>query len=269
MEDIEVDSGTKILDRFDIETELSALVEKNIISQNIADRLEKKLIEKKVNINQGQLQILVNKIGEIIQAYGRNDKNKFTKTENTTEKNLSPDMKQLFDTVEKLKHKISTIEIDMIRDDKHKISTPRLVTIDDVKIPKNIGKTLEEFRFEPLTEIANDAESIIVLMRWLQYLIDKCGHSNLSTILDYYIDIGWITNDVKLSLVDYSNGITGDINNRETLKREISDLPSKDHIQSLFFIQKLKGKEIDKHFIDRIDGELNRIVKKLENYHFK
>ncbi|OGS40174.1 MAG: hypothetical protein A3K77_03575 [Euryarchaeota archaeon RBG_13_31_8] len=138
--------------------------------------------------------------------------------------------------------------------------------MDDIKIPI---KTIEEFRIDPLTEIPNDPESIIVLMRWLQYLIDKCGHSNLSTILDYYIDIGWISPDAKLILIDYSSGITEDNCKEEIPKREVNDLPSKDHIQSLFFIQKLKGKEIDKHFIDRIDDKLTRITKKLDSYNFK
>ena len=73
MENIEGESSTRVLDRYELESQLSALVEKNIISQKIADKLEKKLIEKKVNINQEQLQMLVNKIGEIIRTYNRND----------------------------------------------------------------------------------------------------------------------------------------------------------------------------------------------------
>jgi len=272
MEDIEVDSRTKNFDRFDLENELSALVEKNIISQRIADRLEKKLIEKKVNINLEQLQILVNKIGEIIRTYNKtehpkNDEHTTTNNTKTVEKKSNTDMKQLFETVEKLKQKISLIETGIVKDmNKNKTSLPKIVTTDDIKLPI---KTIEEFRIEPLTEIPNDPESIIVLMRWLQYLIDKCGHSNLSTILDYYIDIGWISQDAKFILIDYSSGITEDSCKEEIPKREISNLPSKDHIQSLFFIQKLKGKEIDKHFINRIDSELTRITKKLDSYNFK
>lgn len=270
MEDIEVDSRAKNFDRFDLDNELSALVEKNIISQRIADRLEKKLIEKKININQEQLQILVNKIGEIIRTYNKTEQSRNNidiakYNEKTADKKSSPDMKQLFETVEKLKQKISIIETGLGKDSNKK-SLPKIVTTDDIKIPI---KTIEEFRIEPLTEIHNDPESIIVLMRWLQYLIDKCGHSNLSAILDYYIDIGWISQDAKLILIDYSSGITEDSCNEELPKKEVSDLPSKDHIQSLFFIQKLKGNEIDKHFIDRIDSELTRIIKKLDNYDFK
>jgi len=275
MEYIEVDSKNKISDRFDLESELSSLVEKNIISRRIADRLEKKLIEKKVNINKEQLLLLVNKIKEIIRTYNKSeqsikDEDTAIKDLKTVEKKSNEDMKKLFETVEKLKEKISIIETGIIKDGKeNKTSLPKIVTTDDLKIPGDVVKNIKEFRSDQLTEIPNDPESIIVLMRWLQYLIDKCGHSNLSTILDYYIDIGWISQDVKLSLIDYSNGITENSSGKESLKKEVNNLPSRDHIQSLFFIHKLKGKEIDKHFIDRIDSELTRITKKLDNNYFK
>lgn len=275
MGDTEVDSRTKIFDKFDLGNELSSLVEKKVISRRIADRLEKKLNEKKVNISKEQLQILVKKIAEIIRTYNRSEKplnneNELLKVEKNLEKKSNTDMNQLIETVEKLKQKLSTIETGIVKnEEKNKTTLPKIVTTDDIIIPKSVETTIKEIEFEPLTEISNDPENIIVLMRWLQYLIDKCGHSNLSTILDYYIDIGWISQDAKLILIDYSNGITEDNSKREIVKREIIDLPSKDHIQSLFFIQKLKGKDIDKHFIDRIDGEITRITKKLDNYHFK
>ena len=120
-----------------------------------------------------------------------------------------------------------------------------------------------------LKEVPSDPESVIVLMKWLQYLIDKCGRDNLSNILDYYVDIGWISQDAKISLIDYSQGITEEERTGEVVRKDITDLPSKDHIQSFVYIQKLKGKRFDKHFIDRIDGELARITKNLTNYKFK
>jgi len=275
MENIEGESNTILSDRFDLESELSILVEKNVVPKRIADRLEKKLNEKQIKITKEQLQILIKKIKEIIKTYNKieqpiKDEETVIKAVKTIEKKSNEDMKQLYETVEIIKQKISNIENGIIKDEKrNKTSLPKIVTTDDIEIPKSEAKTIKEFRFDPLTEIPNDPESIVVIMRWLQYLIDKCGHSNLPTILDYYIDIGWISQDAKLSLIDYSNGITEDSSKRETLKKEITDLPSIDHIQSLFFIQKLKGKEIDKHFIDRIDSELTRITKKLDNYHFK
>jgi flagellar protein FlaD len=273
MEYIDPDIKIKISDRFYLESELSTLVERNIISRRIADRLGKKLLEKKLNISKEQLYLLVKKIGEKIRTYNKdkkqiNEEEGVIKAVKTIEKKSNEDMKQLFETVEQLKQKISIIETGIVKDEKkNNKALQEIVTTDDIKIPKNIIKNIKEFKFDPLTEIPNDPESIIIIMRWLQNLIDKCGHTNLPTILDYYIDIGWISQDVRLSLIDYSNGITED--NKETRKKEVTDLPSKDHIQSLFFIHKLKGKEIDNHFIDRIESEITRITKKLDNNCFK
>jgi archaellum component FlaD/FlaE len=65
--------------------------------------------------------------------------------------------------------------------------------------------------------------------------------------------------------MNYSNGITEE----KTDNKKISDLTSKEHIQSLIFIQKLKGHSFDKYFIDRIDNEISRTMKKLENRNIK
>ena len=144
-----------------------------------------------------------------------------------------------------------------------------MVTQDEITIPGEDGTSFREWNLDPVLEIPSDPESIIILMKWLQYLIDKCGHSNLSAILDYYVDIGWISQDAKITLIDYSQGITQENIRSEEKKRLINDLPSKDHIQSFLFIQKLKGKNFDKHFIERIDNEIIRLTKRVDNYRFK
>jgi flagellar protein FlaD len=169
------------------------------------------------------------------------------------------DMQKLVESIEKLEKRITNIETGKVGFDK---GSTKIVTTEDIQIPEN-------WEMNPLTKVPSDPESIIVLMKWLQYLVDKCGHSYLSEILDYYVDIGWISEDAKISLLDYSNGITEESESGETVRKGVSNLPSKDHIQSLIFIQKLKGIKFDKHFIDRIDGELARITKKLDNYRFK
>ncbi len=106
-------------------------------------------------------------------------------------------------------------------------------------------------------------------MNWLQYLIDKCGYENLSNILDYYVDIEWITDDVKISLIDYSRGIQEEktsTNGKNDTKKEVQQLPSTNHIQSYMYIQKLKGKQFDKHFVDRVQSQLSRIKKKVDQF---
>ena len=193
------------------------------------------------------------------------------------EKITDINMQKLFETIEKLQDRITNMESGIVNKDiikyssekKEKTLPPKIVTTDDIKITEGLTRPVQEWKFDPLTEIPNDPESIIVLMKWLQYLIDKCGRPNLSNILDYYVDIGWLSEDAKIYLIEYSHGITEESKTGEPIIKNISHLPSKDHIQSFIFIQKLRGRQFDKHFIDRIDGELSRITKKFDSYQIK
>ena len=244
-------NGEEDKENFNLKEELYSLVTKKIIPGRLADKLSKKIIENNVEINKKQLYTLVNKIRKVLDDYAKAEQD--NRSEPIDWKKSDTDMKKLTDLIEGLEERVANIE-----------SGKPAYPSDNIKIP---GASAD-WDIDPLKEVPNDPESIIVLMKWLQHLIDKCGHDNLSDILNYYVDIGWISEDAKISLIDYSQGITEDkkVNYNKT---DASHLPSKDHIQSLIFIEKLKGKEFDKHFIDRIDGELERIVKKLNNHHFK
>jgi archaellum component FlaD/FlaE len=256
MEERMGDSTNNVSNDYDLGNELSNLVNQKVIPQRIAEKLEKKLKEKKIKISKQQLYTLVYKLRDIINDYKKSDHIK-NKTESPVWEKQDTDMQNLIQTVENLEERISHIESGAPSDLK-------VVTTDDIKVNQ------EEWELTPLKDIPNDPERIIVIMKWLQFLIDKCGRDNLTNILDYYVDIGWISEDAKIRLVDFSHGITEDNMEGENVSnKDITNLPSKDHIQSLIFIQKLKGKELDKHFLDKIDGELNRISKKLNNYQFK
>jgi archaeal flagellar protein FlaD len=272
MEDSKIDTNAG---SFDIQRELSNLVAKNILPKKLADKLGKKLLERNIKLNRQQLHLLVTKISDILKEYKNVE----------TGKDITPDeknenMQQLIETVEKLEERITSMEESYKTEDsfdkKHGKNlevpgekTARLVQTSDISVDEDIKVPVsQDLEIKPLQKVPNDAESIIVLMKWLQYLIDKCGRDNLSNILDYYVDINWISSDVKISLLDYSHGIKEERTNNTTNKN-ITDLPSKDHIQSFVYIQKLKGKQFDNRFIDRVDSELNRITKKLDNYSFK
>ena len=242
------DSKRQFSNDFDLEKELSALVAQKVIPAKVADKLANKLKDKNAKINREQLQTLTYKLRDVLNEYAKTGQinGKTPKREGSDQ-----NMQKLVETIDKLEKRISYIETGEKPDFNY-------TTTDDIKVP--------EWELDPLRDVPSDPESIIVLMKWLQYLMDKCGRDNLSNILEYYVDVGWITEDAKISLIDYSHGITEEKRVEHT---KISNLPSKDHIQSFFYIQKLKGKQFDKHLIERIDGELTRITKKLDNYQFK
>jgi flagellar protein FlaD len=103
-------------------------------------------------------------------------------------------------------------------------------------------------------------------MKWLQYLVDRTGKNNLPDTLGYYVDIGWISEDVRLDLINYSKGITEEPAQTGT---HPPFLPTKDHLQSLLFIQKLKGIQLDDRFLIKIERDMEKIVKSLEGYPLK
>jgi flagellar protein FlaD len=271
MGDKEGDSENKTLDEFELGNELSALVESKIIPERIAEKLEQKLKDSQVKISKKQLNMLAEKIQNIIRTYSKfdkNDKDEKQKT-GTIEKTPDANMKMLSDTIGKLHDRLNNIESGVVNKT-DKTSSPRIVKTEDIQVPESISGPVHEWKLDPLTKIPSDPESVIVLMKWLQFLVDKCGRSNLPDILDYYVDIDWISQDAKIDLIDYSNGITDEGPKGENIaRRKATDLPARDHIQSLLFIQKLKGRQFDKHFLERIDGEISRLNRKLDNYRLK
>jgi flagellar protein FlaD len=274
----EEDRKKSISNNFNLKTELSNLVEKKIIPSKIAEKLQQKLEEKNIKLDEQQLYNLIDRIKDIMirySKYGQQGK----KDLQGEEKTQNEDMLNLVQKIENLEEKIKKIETDetknkVIIDEKGRIfedieKTPKFIDPEDTRGPKIIKGYTNEQSTDPLTELPTDPESIIILMKWLQHLIDKCGHLNLTKILDYYVDVNWISPDVKISLIDYSHGITDETGKLNTIKKEIIDLPSKDHIQSFIFIQKLKGKQFDRHFIDRIENDISRITKKIDEYQYK
>jgi flagellar protein FlaD len=260
-------------EEIDIGVELSTMVEKNVIPKRIAERLEEKLKEKQVKITKEQLTMLVNKIKEIMRNYSKAEQIQKTKAPGQAPQS-DENMQKFVETIEKLEKRLTDIESGKLSQDKiikkGKTPSPKIVTTDDIEVGEKISVPMQEWEVDPLAEMPSDPESVIIIMKWLQYLIDRCGRPNLANILEYYVDIGWISQDVKINLMDYSEGITEEIKKGgTTAAKNITDLPSRDHIQSLIFIQKLKGIQLDRHFVDRIDGEISRITKKLENYRFK
>lgn len=286
--------GQPDAEEFDLQLELSSLVADQIIPQSIAEKLEQKLVEKQVDITKDQLYALAEKIHSLIQTYKETGSlptpvEKPVKSTDTTEQidveTISQDeesekssdtesfdnkdVQEYIEKIEALEQKIDLLEQQKQQGVQDQDSSQESLD-DDIQLPYDESVSTKHLTTDPLECIPTNPESIIVLMNWLQYLVNRCGHENLDHVLDYYVDVDWITDDVKISLLEYATGITEGKDNSEASKKKndkSSDLPSKDHIQSYMYIQRLKGKKFEKHFVERINGELARIEKKVDTYH--
>ena len=252
--------GNKFLTQSELGQELSTIRNKKILPGLVIDKLSYKLQNSQIQLTSNQLYELINKINNEIKKYNnpKTDQSNMinipretpiplsTASESSIEQNS---MQQLIETLEKIDKRLTILEENT-----------------NTSLP-SIQKSGND-QIEPLHEISNDTEHIVILMKWLQYLVDKTGKSQLTEILTYYVDIGWISDDVRLDMIDYAKGIT-DIIPKEGSKKSSYQLTTKDHIQSLLFIQKLKGQQLDERFISKIDREMQKLSRSIEQYQNK
>jgi archaellum component FlaD/FlaE len=260
--------GERLLEELEVAAELATIIERNMLPQRITQRIGEKIKEKNIKVTKDQLYKLVEKIQSTLRSYTPSTSREPEQPKKEDKKPWygttvqTTDMKQLVEAVEKLGERIKVIEENRI--DGVKGVTGKLVKTKDIKTfePEDIlGEDMQ-----PLEHIPSDPESIVVIMKWLQYLVEKIGKNNLPDVLGYYVDIGWISDDVRLDLISYSKGITGE---PAQVGTQSPHLPTRDHLQSLLFIQKLKGLQLDERFLSKIERDMEKMVKSLEGYQLK
>lgn len=130
-------------------------------------------------------------------------------------------------------------------------------------VEKKILLPLKEMQEARLTHIDNKIENIIVLLKWIEFLMERVGRENLSRTLEFYVDIEWINDDIMNKMLTYARGVN--VSQEETERGYVSELSVKDHIQSLLFIEKLRGCEVDRQLISLLEKEIMAIKKGSED----
>ena len=111
-----------------------------------------------------------------------------------------------------------------------------------------------------LQSIDNKAETSIILLNWIEFLLEKVGRNNLSEVLEYYIDIGWISEEVCEKMIAYANGID------YYVERPTWKLLPDDHTKSLMFIEQLKGRKLDKSMLSKLERNVEKVIRTNEIY---
>ena len=132
------------------------------------------------------------------------------------------------------------------------------VDIPPIKQRKNIHgeeadvEETEKAAFRELSDIFGDdeeteeaiwdkmyLESEEWVLRWTKFLIDKVGKEGLEKILDYYMELEWIDQDLKGRVLEVAKGTP---TRRKEGKRKTSwKMDAEDHVKSLDYIRKIKG----------------------------
>ena len=268
---------------FELGSELSILVAQGKITPKIAEKIKEKVKEKGVKLTKEQLYKLVDKINSLLRSMpsGNVSPNQTASSqpegaaegvESKTVSTLSTpggtginretgSVDRFLKDLEEINKRIDRLEkmqAEWMKSINEKMS---MWTGRELNIPGENVK-VESAESAVLDRLPNDPEAVVIVMRWLQYLIDRVGKDSISNVLNYYVDIGWINDDVKSKLLEYCEGITEESKGRKKLV-------AKDHIQSFLYIQRLKGTNIDEHLMGKIERELNKISKYIENISFQ
>ncbi len=100
----------------------------------------------------------------------------------------------------------------------------------------------------------NRPETSIILLNWIEFLMEKVGRNNLFDVLEYYIEIGWISEDVSSMMMAYASGID------YFVERPSWKLLPEDHTKSLLFIEQLRGRKVDKMLFSRLERDVDKII---------
>ena len=106
-----------------------------------------------------------------------------------------------------------------------------------------------------LTQLDNSPETSIIILYWLKFLMEKVGRNNVVDVLEYYVEIGWINDDVCSKIMDYTKGID------YFVEKPTWKLLPDDHTKSLLLIEQLSGRKVDKSSFAKIERDINKIVK--------
>ena len=239
-----------------LDKELRILVEKKVISHRIADKIKQKIQKEKLTLSQTDLIKFIEHVQFLLNVKLSNDH------DNQFIDNYQPsgDPPDYFDGPKTLQHdnSQSTVYPKETYKPVKKIETKR-------NEQKNVTSQTMNYPTIPLSEISNEPEHIIVLFKWLEYLIDKIGTEQLPTLLDYYVDIDWITKNVYMNLLKYAKGIS--LGGEEKAKQhQPVAFTINDHLQSFLFIQKLKGTCLPENFVGKIDSELKQMEQMLHHH---
>ena len=141
---------------------------------------------------------------------------------------------------------------------------------------------------KPILEaLPKDYLSVVLVMRWIEFLMERVVRDKISLVLDYYKDIGWISEDVKSTVMSYARGENQDVTRMDmnvgdfeeenpipfpsqiTEFRRVDDwrLTAEDHLKSLLFVQMIAGIPVDKDRLSSLEQVITKIKRSLEGFH--
>jgi flagellar protein FlaD len=183
------------------------------------------------------------------------------RTEELTEKSTLADnnILELSETISKISLKVEGLEKNRPKTQKgqDQVSGSQDIASSE-ESSTDQEKSKEKDPLVRLDAIRKDPTSVVVLLNWIEFLMERVGRNNLMDALDYYVDIGWISDNVRSEIMAYARGID------YYVEKPTWRLLPEDHTKSLLFIERLCGRKIDKNMLSSIDREMSKVKHGLE-----
>jgi len=128
--------------------------------------------------------------------------------------------------------------------------------------PERVLFSMQEQGGARLERLPEDVLSIMLAMKWVEFLVEKVGITNLPDVLEFYVELGWISDEVFTKLIKYARG-TKPFHEEVDWKPE-EKLTARDHMLSLLFIERLRGRRISRDLLILLDREINKIKSSAE-----
>ncbi len=175
---------------------------------------------------------------------------------------LDQNIVDLAETTANISSRLDTLE------NKTSLSNDRIIVENELSIDDEDGNVAENevavvsnkvsIPVVRLESIKGDPTSVVVLLNWIEFLMERVGRNNLMDALDYYMDIGWISEGVMSEIMAYARGID------YYVEKPTWRLLPEDHTKSLLFIERLSGRKIDRNMLSSIDREMAKVKHGLE-----
>lgn len=114
-----------------------------------------------------------------------------------------------------------------------KPTSPKQIRVPEPKVPISRPTPASEVKMVllPAVDVGN-IRVIETLLDWVQFMLSKVGHEGFDDLVNYYVEIGWISDSVAEILRRYARGMNVDATQAYMLPE--------DHAKSLDYITRIQ-----------------------------
>ena len=211
-------------------------------------------------VTEDQLEKIVSRIESKLKERGEADVSGLVEKLDKLEKALSTFMKKVEESVARKKlEEAYDEEVEEVQEETPAEKVSEQKDEQPIKLELPVEETPK--RAVRLSSIPNTTKAMMFLLKWIEFMIERVGYDGLSDLLDYYVDIGWISEDVMFDVMRYAKGIK--LYHEKSDWRPVGYMNVQDHLMSLLFIEALRTGKMNKDLLLEVERQIYRIKKEV------